>query len=250
MSFKKLIIAFCLLIVSSCGGGNSFSDYVIAIDPSWYPLELMGKESTVNAFSNDLLKEIARVKKISLSTINKNSDDLFTDLQKEQYDGALSSIQPYLFYEKTYAFSDLYLSTGPVLVVPENSTFTSLEDMKGKEVAIIAGSTEETLVGKYPGILIRPYDSVPGALNDLTSGVVDGMVLGILLAESYCQDLYQGVLKIATLPLNNEGLRLITLQNNAKLIRVFNEGLQEFRTSGQYAALAKKWGLSPSSLAK
>ena len=56
--------------------------------------------------------------------------------------------------------------------------------------------------------------------------------------------LYYGKIKIATPPLNNAGLRLVTLQGEHKdLIDTFNRGLTKLRQNGVYDKLLKKWEL-------
>jgi polar amino acid transport system substrate-binding protein len=97
---------------------------------------------------------------------------------------------------------------------------------------------------KYPGILIRTYDSIPKALNAILNGTIDGAIVDILSAVAYCQDLYQGKLKIVTDPLNNEGLRMLSLHDQSQdLILHFNRGIEKLKSSGAYDKLLVKWNL-------
>lgn len=246
-SLQKLILLICagLLSLTACGKGSSSKLQKIAIDPSWYPLDVQGRQRQIFGFSNELLQEIAHVRHITLARVDENWNNLYFHLIEGNYEGILSSLQPHNFNQNQYDFSNLYLLTGPVLVVPSASKVAKLELMSGKEVAVIQGTSTALILEKIPGIIIRTYESIPQALNDLAAGSIEGAVIDILSAEAYCNDLYNGQLKIATKPLTNDGLRLITLHDKApSLIRDFNEGLKELQANGKYAALMKKWSLA------
>jgi polar amino acid transport system substrate-binding protein len=244
MSRSAAVIA-CLFLFGSCGSNKPNTGYLIGIDANWYPLDFMGKEKNIYAFSNELLQEIAKKTSMKISTIQMNWDNLFPGLQKEQCDAVLSSLYPYLFNKKKYDFSDLYLNTGPVLVVPYSSKATSLDMLNGKEIAVQADSSDADFLEIHPGIIIRTYDTIPNALNAIVEENLDGALVDVLIAESYCQDIYHGQLKIATPPLNDAGLRLVALHgHDATLIKNFNKGLKELKHSGEYKKLQKKWSLS------
>ncbi len=216
------------------------------MDQSWYPLLLDGKENNLTAFSTELLQEIGKKEEIAFSKAAVGWDVLMEGLKKGEYIAILFSMPPYNFNQQTFDFSDLYLKTGPVLVVPTSFNYTSLDDMAGKEIAVMPDSTGTLILEKYPGILIRNYDSIAKALNDVNAGKIDGALIDVLMASSYCQDLYQGKLRIVTKPLNDFGLRLITLHNRApELIKAFNNGLEKLKSSKEYDKLMKKWGFSP-----
>lgn len=245
---KKFIFSalfFLLLGLCACSGKKKNYDYRIGLDPTWYPLELAGREKNVVAFTSELLQEIGRMKKIKLALVSMSWDNLLWGLSEGKYEAALSSMQPYLFYEQKYSFSNLYLSTGPTLVVPETSGVNALDLMKGREIAVIRGSSASLLLQKYPGLILRSYDSVPEAFNDILKSVVDGAVVDLLIAQAYVRDLYHGELKLATGALNDQGLRLMTFHNQVpELMNAFNEGLAELKKSGRYDEMLKKWGLS------
>lgn len=240
---KVYSFLFCILALASCDTGPS-KEYKIGIDPSWYPLELMGKEKNVMGFTTELFQEIAKIEKIHLTQVKMSWDNLLTGLQKKQSDGILSSMQPYIFNQKQFDFSALMLQTGPVLIVPAVSPVNSLSMLSGKEVAV-QDETGSLILEKYPEILIRKYDSIPKALNDVVSNTIDGAIVPTILAHAYCTDLYRGQLKIATPPLNNDGLRLVTLHGDAtELMSAFNKGLKKMESNGIYAKLLEKWSLS------
>lgn len=237
--FSLLLLASC-----SCGSDHRNGTYTIAADISWYGTDFMGQQNNVTGFSRDLLKEIGKNKKMKLSFLASNADVLLTDLKENRYNGALTALYPYIFNLSTFDFSKPYLLTGPVLVLPVSSTLTALDQLGGKEIAVLAGSNADLVVEKNPGILIRPYDSIPQALNDIIAGAVDGAVVDVIIASSYSQNLFEGQLKIASPPLNEQGLRLIASNSRAQpLINAFNQGLDELKKSGAYETLLKKWSL-------
>lgn len=242
-SFSHFFTIFIsLLLLFACG--SSQKGYLIGIDPSWYPVELMGREKNVQGFSLELLGEIAKVQNINISTLAVSWDNILPKLQNKDVDAILSSMRPYTFLENVYDFSEPFLLTGPVLVMPFDSSINSIAGLNGKEIAVIRDSSAVEILEKNPEVLIRVYDTVPQALNDIVANVIDGAVINGLIAEGYTLDLYQKKLKVVTPPLDDEGLRLISLHNNAShLIKVFNAGLSELKKSGKYDKLTKKWSL-------
>lgn len=234
------IILFTLF---SCGS-NSSGGRKVGVDASWYPLELSDRTNNITAFSTELLAEIGKVEKIPFIKVTVNWNDLMEGLQKNNYEAILTSMPPYIFNEKLFDFSQVYLPLGPVLVVPTSSPLNSLDQLDGKEIAVISGSDSALILEKSIGVLIRYYDSVPKALNALISGTIDGALIDALSAVSYCRDLYQNELKISTPPLNDEGLRLVTKHDAAPdLIKSFNKGLAKLKKEGSYDKLLKKWSL-------
>lgn len=233
-----------LLILTACGGSPK-NTHTIAIDPAFYSIEALGREKNILGFLTDLLSEMSQRAKTPLTLEVISWDALFTGLQEGQYGGVISGMPPYNFNETTYSFSPVFLQTGPVLVVPVNSSFVSLNKLSGKEVGFISGSSGATSLEKYPEIIIRSYDSIPKMLNDLALRTLDAAIVSILPALGYCNDLYQGALKIASKPMNDAGLRLITLKNQApEMMNIFNRELKKMQDDGTYSKLMQKWGLS------
>lgn len=191
------------------------------------------------------MSEVSEHSKQPIALKQVNWDTLFEGLQNKQYQAVLSGMPPYNFNETTYTFSPVFLKTGPVLVVPTNSSRKSIADFNEREIGIISDSKNITLLEKNPHTIIRTYDSIPKMLDDVSTGIIEGAIVGVLPAEAYCNDLYQGKLKIVTAPLTEDGLRLISLKDNEKmLMQVFDKTIQDMQKDGSYAKLMQKWGLS------
>jgi polar amino acid transport system substrate-binding protein len=239
LSFLALLFSL-FSCSSSTNGGRK-----VGVDANWYPLSFDNRTHNVTAFSTELLGQIGKAEKIPFVKVTVNWDNLMDGLKNDEYEAILTSMPPYIFNEKLFDFSAIYLPLGPVLVVPAGSMITGLNHLNGKEIAVISGSTSALILQESAGVLIREYDSIPNALNAVVEGTVDGAMIDVLSAVAYCNDLYQGKLKVATEPLNDEGLRLVTKHGAAPdLIRGFNEGLAKLRKNGTYDALLKKWNLA------
>lgn len=245
-TYRLLFVLVTCIFFFSCGGKKSGDfDYIVALDPLWYSLEAPGREADLTAFTTELILEIGKLEKVSIGIYQRSWSNLMYALQEEQCDAICSTMQPYLFYEKLYNFSNLYLMTGPVLVTPAQSPFKNLDRLKGEIIGIQRDSNAAIVLEKYPLIVQRTYDSNQQALIDTTKGDIDGTIIDILSAEAYTRDLFQNKLKIATPPLTQEGVRLLAMKNHKPaLIKLFNRGLARMKADGKYAALVKKWRLA------
>lgn len=238
----KYLIALCLLFLASCAPSDEGPLYRVGLDPSWYPEDFMGKEPALTGFSQELLSAIGEEEGFNVEVVQAGPEFLEWGLNEGKFDAILSSLPPSLPYEGRYLFSEPYLLIGPVLIVPYSSSIEKIDDLAGKTVATMRGSSIVSFLGeKVPAIVIVSYDTPAKALENLIEGRFDAVAMPSLIAQSYIQDLYQGRLKIIGSPLNQEALRLIALPGDESLVEDFNTGLEKMRHKGTYDDLLSKW---------
>ncbi len=95
-------------------------------------------------------------------------------------------------------------------------------------------------------IFFIPYDTASAALENLDRNVIDGVILDALKAYAYTEGFYVGRLKVASFPLTDKGLRLISRKDPKSLLLIsrFNKGLEKIRKEGVYSELIEKWDLT------
>lgn len=238
------LFLFFTILFSGCSFTSS-KGYLIGIDPSFSPAVLGGQADNVYGFTVDLIQAISKTTKVNLKYAQTGSESLFSGLQLGNFDGVLSCINPQNYESEVYAASNLYFMTGPVLVVPEASNLTSLSQFNSKIVGVISNSDAFYIVQQYPHIVISTFSNPAFLMESLNYGDVDGAAVAILEAQAFVKNLYNKVLKVSSRPLNDDGLRLITIVNqNKDLIEVFNRGLEECKKRGIYQNLLMKWELN------
>lgn len=241
----KRVCTFLILAIVLVSCGTRGKTYQIGIDPSFYPAPLGGKEANVYAFSKELLRAISHEEGVFFETVMMSWDNLISGLKGKQYEGMLSPMTPRINLQKTYAFSEMYMHTGPVLVVKQGMKVSSVKHLKGKEISVESMNQEVLLIEKYPGVNVHYYASIPEAFEEIVMEQIDGILIDYLQATGYIRNLYYEKVKIATPPLNDAGLRLITMEGeNKELVDVFNRGLDKLRENGTYEKLLKKWELN------
>lgn len=238
------ILLFFSILLSGCSWGRSKS-YIIGIDPTFYPAVLGGQADDVYGFTTDLLQAISKIEKIDLRVVDSGTEGLFSSMELGRFDGVLSTLYPITIQLEQFEVSNPYFLTGPVLVVPYDSTLNNLSQFNSKIVGTIANSDGFYIVQKYPHIVIDTFSSPAFLLEALSYQDIDGAVLSLLPAQAFVRNLYRRVLKIASKPLNNEGLRLVVIRGqNQKLLDHFNQGIAECKKRGIYQNLLVKWQLN------
>lgn len=255
LSSKRFSKVFFYLLAAALlfWGGKSFLSYInpktqtytIAQDPSWYPMFPHGNGNCITAFSTEMLFAIARQENLKLELTNTTRQMLFEQLDDGKVDGVLTALSPDLTLQEVYNFSEPYYHFGAVLVVPQDSNFSSLQDLENKTVAVKRGSTVLFHLPLGKSTIVTPFDSPTLILDELLRDKVDAVIMDQFTAHIYLKGLYREKLKIANLPMTLEGLRLVTRKevSGSQLIDKFNSGLREIKKLGIYDELISKWDL-------
>jgi len=242
MILRLLMIALFCVCGSCSTESHQRKHNTIGRDPTWFPLDFKLQTANINAFTNSLVDSISHVEHYPMRIFDANWISLYQDLEEEKYAAVFTSLPMNRENQDRYTFSDPFLLIGPVLVVPENSSATSLKDFGDKNVGINQFDDTILIVQKYPTTYIKLYQNMPIALEDLAAGRIDAVLINTLEAHALVPNLYPGTLKIVSDPLTDKGLRMITLKGeNEKLIKHFNAGLKKLQTSGQYQELREKF---------
>ena len=165
-------------------------------------------------------------------------------VRQRRYEAALSSLQPYNFNTAKYDFSCSFLDIGPVLVTHVNIEARDLKDMSDKVIGILSVDQQLLIMQKYPDILVRNYALASDALAALMNKEVEGVIIDRLTAVGFIRGVYAGKLKITGQPLNELGLRLVTLKGtHPEAIKVFNKSIRHLAKKKKLQKLLKKWQL-------
>jgi ABC-type amino acid transport substrate-binding protein len=243
--FLLVALVFGWWLISKCRTPVESKPYLVARDPTWAPLNLYNKSTDLLIFSDQLLNAIASKEDIAINTISIGTDRLITGLDNHEFDAILTSVIPAPNYLYRYAISETYYRMGPVLVVPSSSNVNSISQMENRSVGIMRDSSLVFDFEKIPNLDLVSFDNPVLAIEALTTGKIDGVIMDILPAYSYTNKFYAGQIKIATSPLNQKGLKLIARQDQRGeiLVEKFNKGLAEVKADGIYNKLIENWGL-------
>jgi ABC-type amino acid transport substrate-binding protein len=239
MIYKIWIAIFLFLASCSCES-SSRKTVRIGIDPQWSSFDFGSQVSYVNGFTEDLLLEMARYSGLQFEVIWTSWDTLLDGLKRKEYDAIFSSMPPYEYNKAKYDFSMTFLNLGPVLIVRIDSEKKDLSEMNTDMVGVLSNSSGSLILQSYSGIIVRNFSTIPQLLNSVSSGEVDAALLTQIPAVNFVQDLYANRLKIVGQPLDNSGLRLVSLKGSG---HSFSKTLEALKKKNTVEALLKKWNL-------
>ena len=180
----------------------------------------------------------------AVDLVRVTSDTRIPVLASGQIDLAIASMTHKQERDDRIDFSQTYFLDGQSLLVRAESDIESLEDLDGKVVAAIDGSTSiDNIRAKADelGIVIEmlPFQEYPSALEALKAGQVDVLTTDSVALSQFAKD--------------NPGLRLVgerftqepygigTPNYDSDFRDLVNFTLQEMAADGSYDALYRKW---------
>lgn len=253
-SIKKLLaLSLALAMTASmaaCSGGEakpnaasapSAADgekkYLIATDTTFAPFEFEDASGKKIGIDMDLLAAIAEDQGFTYEVQSLGFSAAVTALEAKQCDGVIAGMSITEERKQKFDFSEPYFDSGVVMgIAADNETIKAYEDLKGKNVAIKIGTEgatfAESIKDKY-GFTITVFDDSANMYEDVKVGnsvacFEDYPVLGYAVA--------QGVgLKIVTEKEQGSSYGFaVSKGENAELLSMFNEGLNNVKASGKY----------------
>lgn len=253
-SLLALLMAV-MLLVAACGGGSGGGEsssgeggeektYKVGIDTTYPPFEFE-ENGEYTGIDIDIINAIAKNQGFKIEFSPMDFGGIIPALQANQLDIAIAGMSITDERKKVVDFSDPYFDAGLTLVVSaDNSDITSLEDLKGKTVAVKSGTTGAEFAraneGKY-GYEVAQFEDSPSMFQEVSNGNADVLledypVIAYAIAESGLD------LKTVGERLTGDQYGIAVLKGeNAEVLEQINTGLQELRDNGEYDKIINKY---------
>ena len=215
----------------------------VATDATWPPMEIVDANKNIIGFDIDFMNAVAKQAGFKVKYQNTAWDGIFAGIAAGKYDAIISSVTITDERKKTMDFSIPYINAGQVLIVPKTSTAVVLADLKGKNVGAQLGTTGAFEVQKVQGVVMKTYDEIGLAFEDMAAGRIVGVVCDTPVAADYALQKaeYRDKFKIVGEPFTEEVYGIVVQKGNQKLLDLINKGIRAVQAKGIDKELAKKW---------
>ena len=142
-------------------------------------------------------------------------------------------------------FTDTYANGVQVVIVPEGSDITSIEDMQGKRIGTQRGTTGYILCsspvedGGFGEENVVPYDDAIAAVKALKNGQIDCVVIDNAPAQEFVAA--NPGLKILDTAYAQEDYAIGVAKGNTQLLDAINGALEELQDDGTLQAIVNKY---------
>jgi glutamate transport system substrate-binding protein len=140
--------------------------------------------------------------------------------------------------KKVVNFGGPYYVAGQDLLVPTASTITGPEQLAGKKVCSVSGSTPaKRIQTEYKDAQLQQFDSYSKCVTALAGGQVDAVTTDdIILAGYASQDQYAGKFKVVGKKFSDEPYGIGLKKDDTEGCNKINEILKAAATDGSYKA--------------
>lgn len=248
IALLALVVLMTAVVFAGCGDNSSDKVYRVVADDSFAPFDFLNSETgKYTGIDMDLLAAIAEDQGFKYEIDNCGWDAALGNLASGQADAMIAGMTITPERLETYDFTDGYFSDGQIMVVKGDSKVTSIEDLKGKTVAVKTGTQSakyaESVKDQY-GFEIVTYKDSPSVYQAVMSGID---AAGF---EDYSVISYQ--IKAQSLDLKTLGDVVnvgqyglaVNKGTNAELIEMFNKGLANIKSNGKYAEILANYGIT------
>jgi polar amino acid transport system substrate-binding protein len=218
---------------------------VVAHDATWPPMEFMDENRNLVGYSIDYIDAVAKEAGFTVEHKSVAWDGIFTGLAGKKYDLIASSVTITAERAQKMDFSIPYYEVRQAVIVPNNTTYATMKDFKGKSLGAQIGTTGYMAIKANDDITAKTYDEIGLAMAALVTGRLDGVVCDDPVATNYIlvnKD-YAAKLKVAfIIPVEApEYYGFAATRGNAELIALVNKGIEAVKANGIEEELRKKW---------
>ena len=167
-------------------------------------------------------------------------DNIVTQLQGDQIDLGISGFT--YAEDRKVEWSEPYLGSSQVAVLPKGSSIASLDDLKGKKIAVQTGSTGEEAAKEIEGADVTGLKNAQDIMNALSANQYDAAVVDLGVAKNYVSN---GTFTMLDDSLVDEQNYVIAKLGNTEIIDKINKCIETLLASDEYQTLCDKYGLTP-----
>ena len=240
----RATVAAGLWLALAAGSAHAQARPLVVGSSATYPpfaYETPAKE--IVGFDVDIIKAIAQKTGLTLKIVNTPFTGVFASLNNGDLDLIISGVTINDRRKQSYDFTAPYFEARQLIAVHKNSTVKSLQDLAGRKVAVVTGSTGDDVASRAFGKTsanIRRFDTTPLIIAELAgygvdAAIGDNGVIAYRVAE-------QTDLKTVNDPaFPQEYFGIVVKQGNTALRHTLNTGLAAIQSDGTYTRIYKQW---------
>lgn len=226
---------------SPAGGASAMTKdagvFTFAASGEYQPFSYF-KDGQLTGFDIEIGNEIAKRLNLQAKAVTSPFSGIIAGVKEGRYDAAIASHAITDERKQQVDFADPYYLSGGQLFTRPDGTISTLEGLKGKEVAVALGTTHEKMAREYTDN-IKTYDSDVTALRALEQGKHDVVITDSVVGEIAIQ---QGLkIKKSGAALTEVQHGIAVRKGNTELLNKINEALKQIHEDGTYLKLSEKY---------
>lgn len=197
------------------------------------PFETKDSNGKVIGVDADIAAAIAEKLGVELIVEDMEFDSLPAALESGKIDFIAAGFTRNEEREKSMDFSDTYYVARQVVLVREDSTIATEDDLKGLKIGVQNGTTGDLyFASEIEGADVQRYTTVMLAAQDLAAGRIDCVIgdnlpIGVLLNQIEGLKLADGIVY------EDESYAIATRKGDTDLMKAINEVLAEMKAEGE-----------------
>jgi arginine/ornithine transport system substrate-binding protein len=222
----------------------------VAIDPTYEPFTFKTADGKPTGFDVDIAEALCNEIKRKCVYVEQVWDSMIPGLQAKKYDVIVSSMSITDDRKKVVDFTDKYYNTPSRIVVKADTPFTDLSSLKGKNIGVLKGSTQEKYAMgdlKPAGVKVVPYEAQDQVYLHIKSGRLDGTVADSVEVTGGFLSKPEGQGYGFVGPVLNDvkyygyGVGIALRQGETALRDELNGAIKAIRANGVYETVSKKY---------
>jgi polar amino acid transport system substrate-binding protein len=240
-------LGLCAVLLASCSGFDDDSlrrikkagEIRIAMSSDYPPFSYYNEKKVLDGFDVDVAREIARRLGVTLKPVMTKWTEKIQGLLNGEIDAVLGCVAVTKERLKVLRFSAPYYHSATQLMIRDGAAFKTPEELAGKSIGAVAGTTFEDDARKLGPIDLRIYQGHSKAFRDLHNGVLDGMVTDRVVGDNAIRS---GKFDIQFLgsPLRNRKVAMGLRKEDKALLSKIESVLKDMRKEGVLQTLIKK----------
>jgi polar amino acid transport system substrate-binding protein len=253
-AFKAFVFALALLI-GAAAHAQSVDDIirkgtlVVAIDTSTPPYAMLDASMQPSGFDIDLAGLIAKSLGVKLEFVTVNSPGRIPALLTNRVDMVVSIFSITAERAQQVWFTNPYAGQCSAIVGPKTMMAKSLDDLRGKKVAVTRGTPEDAITSAWSkehgdAISVLRFDDFPSTMQAMLSGQVD-LLGGGDYGEIYLRKSRGGDDFEMKFPLRCFHFGIGIRRGQTDLLKWLNTFIYTVKNDGTLEALSQKWRKAP-----
>lgn len=246
-TFKILSLVLSVVLVmamfASCGASKD--KLIMATNANFPPYEFVEEGGKIVGIDAEVAAKIAEKLGMELEIADVEFGSIVTGVQSGKFSMGMAGMTVTEDRKKNVAFSNSYAKGVQVVIVKEDSTIKTLDDLTGKKIGVQQDTTGDIYASDTPDNggfgkeNVTSFKSGADAVTALNTGKVDAVIIDNEPAKAFVKA--NTGLKILETEYVSEEYAICIAKENTELLEKVNKALDELTKDGTLKSIVDKY---------